>query len=68
MTLTECRVFLLEVVEDVAKTEAVTRNLVSVGRANAFACGANLLATLGFLVGSVEKTVRGSDELKKEIC
>ena len=59
----ECLVLLLEVVLDVANAQTDTAGLVAICGANALTGGANLVLALGGLVGAVEHTVCGQDEV-----
>ena len=57
------RIFLLEVMENVAHTQAVAAYLVGVGGTDALAGGAYLGIALGRLVGSIEHPMGGQDEM-----
>ena len=56
-------IFLFETVEDVAYTQAITGNLVGIGRTYALSGCTYLALTLGGLKRSVEQAVCGHDEM-----
>ena len=56
-------VFFCEVLEDIAQTHAVACHFVGVGRADAFACGADFSGAFGSFVGCVEQAVCGQDKM-----
>ena len=56
-------VLLLEVVQNVAHTQSRAACLLAVGGADALSCGAHFVLSLGCLIGAVEHTVRGQDEM-----
>ena len=57
-------VLLREVLEDVAHTQTIAADLVGIGGADALAGGAHLILTLLGLVGGIEHTVGGHDEMR----
>ena len=63
MACLECLVFLFKIFQDVAHAETYALCLVAVGGAYALAGGAHLVLSLGGLVGTVEHTVGGQDEM-----
>ena len=50
-------ILLVEVVQEVAYTQAVATYLISIGRANSLACGTHFGITLSGLISSIEQTV-----------
>lgn len=59
----ECSVFGFESVEDVTHAQTYTCSLVAIGRANALTRGAHLVLALGGLVGAVEHTMGGENQM-----
>ena len=56
-------VFFLEVIEDVTHAQTVARHLIRIGRTNALTGGTYLVLTLLGLVGCIEHTMGGHDEM-----
>ena len=63
MTLTERRVFFLEVMEHIAEAQTVTRNLICISRADAFTCSTDLLSAFRLFIGGVKQTVSRSNQM-----
>ena len=56
-------IFLLEVVEDIAYTQTIAGNLIGIGGTNALAGGTYLVLAFLGLIGCIEQTVGGHDEM-----
>ena len=56
-------ILLLEVVEDIAYAQTIAGNLIGIGGTNALAGGTYLVLALLGLVGGIEQTVGGHDEM-----
>ncbi len=59
-----CRlIFCVEIVVDIAKTQAVAAHLVGIGGTDALSCGSYFGTALGALVGSVKQSVGGQNQM-----
>ena len=56
-------IFLFKVVEDIAYTQTIAGNLIGIGRTNALAGGTYLVLALLGLIGGIEQTMGGHDEM-----
>ena len=63
MTGLRLGVFLLEVLEDITNAETVSADFIGISRSNTLTGGTYLILTLLGLIGSIEHTVSGHDEM-----
>ena len=63
MTSLESLIFLIEVLQDIANTQTCAARFLAVSGADALACSAYFVLALGCLVGTVQHSVGGQDEM-----